>query len=103
MPHPVQAPLTTRFCNVVVVPVIVTVPGKVAVMPERPIMMPVADEAPIVTVPVASTVLFESPVMLVPLNVSAAKETDAPASTMTRHANAPMTIERRNRPSLCFI
>lgn len=36
-PQPVQVPLTTRFWSVVVVPVIVTVPGKVAVMPDLPI------------------------------------------------------------------
>ena len=95
MPHPTQFPLTTRFWSVVVDPVIVTVPGKVAVMPDLPIVMPVAEDAPMEMVPVASMMLFESPVMLVPLKVSAAKATDAPASTMTRHANAPITTDRR--------
>jgi hypothetical protein len=71
-PHPVQAPLTTRFCSEVVVPVIVTVPGKVAVMPDLPIVMPVAEDAPTEIVPIASMTLFESPVMLVLLKVSAA-------------------------------
>ena len=77
-PHPTQLPLTTRFWSDVVVPVIVTVPGKVAVMPNLPIVMPVAEVAPIEIVPVASMTLFESPVMLVPLKVRAAKAIEAP-------------------------
>jgi len=72
MPQPEQLPLITRFWSEVVAPVIVTVPGKVAVMPFLPIVMPVAADAPMEIVPVASMTLFESPVMLVPLNVSAA-------------------------------
>ena len=86
-PHPVQLPLTTRFCNVVVVPVIVTVPGKIAVMPDLPIVIPVAEDAPIETVPVASMTLFESPLMLVPVNVRAAKATEAPAAKRTMTEN----------------
>ena len=72
MPHPVQLPLTTKFCSEVVAPVIVTVPGNVAVMPDRPMVIPVAVEAPIEIVPVASITLLESHEMLVSLKVKAA-------------------------------
>lgn len=64
-------------------PVIVTVPGNDAVMPDRPIVMPVACEAPIVIVPVASTVLFESPVMPVPLKIRDANATETPTVSVT--------------------
>ena len=90
-PQPEQLPLITRFWRVVVVPVIVTLPGKVAVMPDLPMVMPVDWEAPIWMVPVASIVLFVSPVILVPLNVSAAKATEAPAMT-----KKIQSVEREN-------
>jgi hypothetical protein len=61
MKQPTQVPVIERF------------PGNVVVMPDLPIVIPVAEEVPMEIVPVASMMLFESPVMLVPLNVSAAK------------------------------
>lgn len=80
----------------VVVPEIVTVPGKVAIIPDLPIVMPVADDAPIVTVPVASIVLFESPLILVPVNVSDAKatETEIPIAAETTPINVARVISR---------
>lgn len=92
-PQPVQLPLTTRFWSVVVVPVIVTVPGKVAVMPDLPIVMPVAEDAPIVTVPVASTVLFESPLMDVPLKVRDAKATETLTVSATNTMDETRAID----------
>jgi hypothetical protein len=88
MPHPVQVPLIIRFWSVVVVPVIDTVPGKDAVMPDLPIVIPVACDAPIVIVPVASRVLFESPVMLVPLNTREANATETPTVSATMPTDA---------------
>ena len=73
MPHPVQVPLIMRFWSVVEAPVIVTVPGNVAVIPDRPIEMPVAEEAPMEMVLELSTTTPESPEMVVPLKVNAAK------------------------------
>jgi hypothetical protein len=61
------------------VPVIEMLPGNVVVAPVLPIVIPVAEDAPIEIVPVASITLFESPVILVPLNVSAAEAIDTPA------------------------
>ncbi len=52
--------------------------GKVAVMPDFPIVMPVAWEAPIEIVPVASRLLFESPVILFPVKVRAANTVEIP-------------------------
>src|ERR1035438_306423 len=77
-PHPVQVPLTTRFLSVVVDPVIVTVPGNVAVMPDLPIVIAVEDEVPIVMVPEPSTTTPESPEIPVPLKVSDAKAIETP-------------------------
>lgn len=98
MPQPVQEPLTTRFCRVVVGPVIVAVPGKVAVMPERPIVMPVAEDAPMEIVPVVSTRVFESPVMLVAVNVSEAKAIETPPAiaTMMREMTKAGSLLFRN-------
>jgi hypothetical protein len=87
-PHPMQVPLTTRFWSVVVVPVIVIVPGKVAVMPDRPIVMPVAEEAPIVMVPVASMMVPESPVILVPVKISEANAKETPTATEIKKTEA---------------
>jgi hypothetical protein len=66
-----------------------TVPGKVVVTPVLPIVIPVAVEVPMEIVPVASITLFESPVMLVPLKVSAANAIETPANKR-RMAAAPM-------------
>ena len=81
IPQPTQFPLTTRFWSVVVDPVIVTVPGNVAVMPDLPIVMAVEDEVPMVTMPEPSTMTPESPVMPAPLKVSAAEAIWMPAKT----------------------
>jgi hypothetical protein len=62
-----------RFWSVVVVPTIATV------VLTLPIVIPVAEFAPIEIVPVASIMLFASPVMLVPLKVSAAAAIWIPA------------------------
>jgi hypothetical protein len=45
---------------------------------DLPIVIPVAEDAPMEIVPVASIMLFESPVMLVPLKVSEAKAIETP-------------------------
>jgi hypothetical protein len=58
--------------------VIETFPGNVVVWPDLPIVMPVADEAPIVTVPVASMALFVSPEIVVPVKVREAKAIRTP-------------------------
>jgi hypothetical protein len=92
-PQPLQLPLTMRFWSVVVVPVIVTVPGKVAVMPALPIVMPVADVAPMVTFPVASTLLFESPLIDVPLKVRDAKATETLTESATKTMDETRAID----------
>jgi hypothetical protein len=85
-------PLTTRFWSVVVDPVIVTVPGKVAVMPDRPTVMPVAEEAPIVMVPVASMIVPESPVILVPVKVSDANAKETPTTAEIKKTEATNAV-----------
>ena len=64
-------------------------PGKVVVTPALPIVIPVAEEAPMEIVPVASTTLLESPVMLMPLKFRAAKVIETLANKR-RTAAAPM-------------
>ena len=97
LPHPVQLPLITRLSSEVVAPVIVTVPGKDAVMPEWPMVIPVEDEAPIEMVLELSITTPESPEMDVPLNVSAAR-----AGPVVRARMPPMIPTMRGhavRPS----
>jgi hypothetical protein len=96
MPHPVQVPLKTRFWSVVVVPVIVTVPGKVAVMPDLPIEISVAEEAPMEMVLELSTTTPESPEMVVPVNVN-----DANAGRAMR-ARIPNTIPAMRGQAECL-
>ena len=64
-------------------------------MPDRPIVMPVACDAPIVIVPVASTVLFESPVMLVPLKMRDANATETPTVSVTMPTDATSVMTCR--------
>lgn len=86
LPQPTQLPETTRFWSVVVEPEMVTLPGKVTVIPEFPIWTPVACEAPIVTVPVASKELPVSPVMPLPLKVRDANATETPTARIKKRA-----------------
>lgn len=80
-PEPVQFPLTTRFCTVVVVPVIVTALGIDTPLLALPIMIVDAEEVPIEIVPVASMDIPELPVTVLLLKVSAAKTRGAPIAT----------------------
>jgi hypothetical protein len=72
-----------------------TFPGKSTVCPDCPILIPVAEFVPMEIVPVASITLFESPVMLVPLKVSAAEAAEMPAKRTSVTA-APMLIPVEN-------
>jgi hypothetical protein len=72
-----------------------TFPGNNTVCPDCPMVIPVAEFVPIEMVPVVSMMLFESPMMLVPLNVNAAEAIDTPAKTTKATAAArppPMRI-----------
>lgn len=73
----------------------VTEPGNVAVMPDRPTVIPVEDDAPIEIVLELSITTPESPVMLVPLNVNAAVAMDAAAKNMTTARDAPNVPRKR--------
>jgi len=71
------APVLVPYQSELVTFEFVTAPGNVAVIPDRPIVIPVAEFVPMEIVPVASMILFESPVIPVPLNMSAAKAAGA--------------------------
>jgi hypothetical protein len=82
---------------VVALPLIVTDPGNIAVIPDRPIVIPVEDDAPIEIVLELSITTPESPVMLVPLKVRAAVAIDAAAKKMTTlRANPKVPRKRLN-------
>jgi hypothetical protein len=84
-------------------PTMETFPGNVVVAPLLPIMIAVAEDVPMETVPVASITLFESPEMLVPLKVNAAVAIDAPAKRAKAQTHAPTMKDHRNTPGEVFM